>query len=359
MARRPRISDRRRVEELLARFEPEVRAAFLAAIRDLNAQIDFEALVEALRRGDLNAALRAVHVDAAAYRAIERAVTSVYIAGGEQMVAQLPTIRDALNIRVGIRFDPGNPRAAEFARRNIIQLSTYLADDQNAALRRIISEGLEAGAGPRRVATDIAGRYDARLQRRTGGLLGLTNDQARYNETVRQILRDPERIRSYFIVDEKTGAWKPRYTTTDRRFDVSVRKAIAEGRALDAETAGKIVARQRASLLSLRAETVARDQTAMAANSARREAMQQTLDAAGITDAMVERTWRATNDHRTRTSHVGLNGHKVRGMSASYVSPSGAMLRYPCDPDAPLEERIGCRCTETYKILRAEEVTNG
>lgn len=356
MARRPRQSDRRRIEDLLDRFEPEVRDAFLAAIRDINANIDMEALVEALRRGDLPAALRAVHVEPAAFRALERAVNAVYVAGGEQMMMQIPTIRDALGVRVGIRFDPGNPRAAEFARRNIVSLSTYLADDQNEMLRRVISDGLEAGAGPRRVALDISGRYDPRVQRRTGGLVGLTNDQARYNETVRQILADPERIREYFIVDEKTGVWKPRYATTDRRHDASVKKAIADGRALDADTAAKIVSKQRDSLMSLRAETISRDQTAMAANSARREAFQQTLDAAGISDAMVERTWRATSDHRTRTTHAGLNGTKVRGMGASYVSSSGALLRYPCDPEAPLSERLGCRCTETFRLLRAEEV---
>ncbi|MDB5724627.1 MAG: putative head morphosis protein, partial [Novosphingobium sp.] len=48
-------------------------------------------------------------------------------------------------------------------------------------------------------------------------------------------------------------------------------------------------------------------------------------------------------DKRVRDTHRGMN-HQTVGQNESFVSPSGARLRYPGDPLAPAAEIINCRC---------------
>lgn len=53
--------------------------------------------------------------------------------------------------------------------------------------------------------------------------------------------------------------------------------------------------------------------------------------------------WWTRRDARVRETHRALQGKKVP-MASSFVSPSGARLRYPGDPKAPVAERANCRC---------------
>lgn len=66
------------------------------------------------------------------------------------------------------------------------------------------------------------------------------------------------------------------------------------------------------------------------------------------------KTWVDSHDHRVRTTHKILgsksyDNHRVP-IDVPFLSPSGAKLRYPGDPEAPIEETIHCRC---HMILTA------
>ncbi|MBC9000495.1 phage portal protein [Micromonospora aurantiaca (nom. illeg.)] len=65
----------------------------------------------------------------------------------------------------------------------------------------------------------------------------------------------------------------------------------------------------------------------------------------------VTATWRDRRDSAVRTTHRNANG-QARPVGKTF-SVGKAQLRYPRDPDGPLEETIGCRCRLTLSAKRA------
>jgi hypothetical protein len=54
-------------------------------------------------------------------------------------------------------------------------------------------------------------------------------------------------------------------------------------------------------------------------------------------------TWISKRDDRVRPTHRVLDGQSVP-LGTPFLSPSGAKLRFPHDPRAPMAERVNCRC---------------
>lgn len=61
----------------------------------------------------------------------------------------------------------------------------------------------------------------------------------------------------------------------------------------------------------------------------------------------VEKVWVAVHDNRTRHSHL-----KLDKLVVPFDQPFKPLLKYPCDPDAPGNETINCRCHVEYRPLR-------
>lgn len=61
------------------------------------------------------------------------------------------------------------------------------------------------------------------------------------------------------------------------------------------------------------------------------------------------KVWRTRRDSRVRSTHGGLEGAQAP-IDGAFVSHSGATLRFPHDPLAPISETAGCRCRLSYRI---------
>lgn len=66
--------------------------------------------------------------------------------------------------------------------------------------------------------------------------------------------------------------------------------------------------------------------------------------AAAATAGWRYKIWQTVGDSHVRESHRALNGQKIP-LAASFVTPDGDQMLYPGDPQASIENRIGCRCT--------------
>lgn len=70
-------------------------------------------------------------------------------------------------------------------------------------------------------------------------------------------------------------------------------------------------------------------------------------------DLPTNKRWMATQDGRTRESHVLTSGQTVD--INDYYNVNGYQAMHPGDPDLPAGERIHCRCVEVYEV-RLDEV---
>jgi hypothetical protein len=331
-----RLSNRSRIEQLTDKFEPEIRAAFLAAIRDIADKAELGKIAERLERGDIAGALEAVHLDAAAYHQLQESIRAAFNGGGLSTVGALPLLRDPAGGRFVIRWNGRNLRAERWLREHSSDLITRTLADQRTAIREALTAGMQAGRNPNSTALDIIGRVNRATGRREGGLVGLTSPQAGAVAKARSELLsgDSGALRSYLA-----------RTRRDKRFDRVVAKAIADEAPVDAATVSKMIGRYSDSLLQLRGETIARTETMAALNQSGIEAMQQAVDAGAVDVGTITKVWHTAQDQKVRDSHAELEGEAV---DIDGVFANG--LAYPGDPSGPPEEIANCRCWMETRI---------
>jgi hypothetical protein len=89
------------------------------------------------------------------------------------------------------------------------------------------------------------------------------------------------------------------------------------------------------SVWQTRANLIARTESTGAANFGAEQAL--------IAEGVKTKRWVATYDTRTRPSHLDANDQQV-GIQRGFMV-GGAVLQRPGDPNGPVEEIAGCRCT--------------
>lgn len=340
MARRP--SQRQRLEELLDRFGDDIRNAFLESVQEIRDTARIAAIAGALEVGKVDRALELIGLDPAAFRGLQRALRTTFEETGVVVARDMPMLRDGEGVQILLRFDPGNPRAARWVENRGAKLVTAILDDQRAALRQALSDGLAAGRGPRSVALDIVGRINRATGKREGGIVGLTSGQYQTVSNARQQLLsgDPAELRAYLTRQAR-----------DKRFDHAVIQAISDRRALPADIVDRAVNQYENRLLELRGEMIGRTEATQAVNASQREAFEQVIETAGLDRSVITQVWRATQDKRTRETHIEMDGQET-GFDEPFQSPSGAMLMFPGDTSlgAGPADTIACRCVVITRL---------
>ncbi|ACL61751.1 phage minor head protein [Methylobacterium nodulans] len=324
------------IADLIDAWAPRLQRAFLAAIADIQDKAQIGVIAALLERGDVNGAVEAVGLDPVAFRALDATTAQAFEDGGTFTVARFPALRQPNGHRLTIRFDVRNPSAEDWLRDHSSRKVTEIVDDQRVMIRAALTAGMVAGRNPRDVALDLVGRINPATGRREGGTIGLTAHQEewarRYADQLARL--DPAALTRQL---------------RDKRFDSTVRTAIEQGKALKADQIAKMVLAYRNRALRYRAETIGRTEAMAALHQSQHEATQQAINAGQINPMHVEEIWRTTLDGRERDTHRAMNGQRVR-RGQPFVSPSGARLRYPGDPQAPAAEIVNCRCYVEVKV---------
>jgi hypothetical protein len=337
-----RLSPKEKFEQLVSTIEPMLRKAFLDAIDDITSNIVLRRVVERLERHDIVGAIEAMHLDPAAFRPLDEAVRQAFNGGGVAAVEGMPTLRDPSGYQIVIRWDARNVFAEEWLRLHSSTLITNIIADQQTAIRTTLETGLARGDNPTRTALSVVGRINRATGKREGGIIGLTAQQGGFVENARRELSsgDPDAMRNYLTRGRR-----------DRRFDRTVAKAIAEGKALPPDMVAKIAGRYSDGLLALRGETLARTETMAALGQSQEEAYRQAIAKGSVQADQVEGTWHTAGDNRVRDTHEAINGQKVK-FGQPFRSPSGALLLYPGDTSlgAGPSEICNCRCWRELRI---------
>ncbi|MBY5917351.1 head morphogenesis protein [Rhizobium leguminosarum] len=338
---------RQQLLELVDKLSPTLEKAFLDAIDDIKSEIVLREVVAKLEARDVEGAIQALHIDPAAFRPLSEAMRQAYDAGGLLTSQNMPRLADAFGNRIVFRWDVSNQGAEANIRNLSSTMITNISEQTVAAARQTIVEAYSQGAGPIKIALDLVGRKSATTGKREGGIIGLNVPQAELIERTRINLLsgDPALMRKYLTLK-----------TRDKRLDKAVQRAIAAGKPVDRETLDKVLMRLRDRNLRLRGETIARTETVTAVMSSKHEAFQQALSKSNRDASLVTRKWRSAGDRNVRHTHEVLNGQEVRGMDIAFLSPSGALLRYPGDTSlgAGASEVAGCRCDAEYNFDFAE-----
>lgn len=327
--------------EFLAKLEEigqQFRQAFEDAVADITSVTQLAALEDAIRRGDIEAAVRALALDASFWAPLDTAVGRAFEAGAVWQLTRLLPKSRSLAGRLQIRFDGRHHRAENWTRQNGARLVAEVADSVKEAVRVVVRDGLEAGRNPRAVALDIAGRTNRATGRREGGIVGLTSGQAEYVVNARREL------------EALDGAYFDR-KLRDARYDKTVAKAIREGKPLAKADVDRMTARYTDRLRKHRGDVIARTEGMQALNAGRHEAVEQITERGDVPEAAVKRLWRSTPDSRTRDHHRSMNHQKV-GMREPFVTPDGYRMMFPGDRSlgAPARETIQCRCDSATEI---------
>lgn len=345
MATRPTKSQARLFAQLISDLQPDIHRAFMASVTDLQANVNWRALLDALASMNTERAIAALNINEAAWAEYSSTMTRAYAVAGASTAAQIQVQGVA---GIGNRFRMTSPGAQEWIRLNVAERVVGFASEQTIVARNVIEAGYAIGQGPRNIAIDLAGRVQGGS--RSGGVLGLDGPRADRLQAVTNGMRSADGVQD-LVIARSDGSLALRYkvnVATERR----ILKAYRAGTEVpDVERA--ISERQYSNaLLQARAETVAETETGNAVMSARDEQWRQLAESQGLDASAVIKTWRhrrgASKEHRP--DHLAMSGSSVRGLSTSFVFPDGARLQHAHDPSGGARHVIRCGCDTEYRL---------
>ncbi|MDV2115354.1 hypothetical protein [Alcaligenes faecalis] len=317
----------------------------MASVTDLQAQVDWRALLDALTRTDIEGAILALNINEAAWDEYSSKMTQAYALAGASTAAQIQA--QGLG-SIGTRFRMTNPGAQEWIRQNVANRVVGFSEEQTQVARMVIEAGFGIGQGPRNIAVDLAGRVQGGS--RAGGVLGLDAPRAARLQAVTQGMRSADGVRD-LVIARQDGKLALRYkvnATTEQR----IIRAYKAGTAVP--EADRLISERQYSnaLLKSRADTVASTETANAVMSARDEQWQQLAHSKGLDKSAIIKTWhhRRGATKESRPDHVAMSGQSVRGLDTPFVFPDGTSMQHAHDPAGGAKHVISCGCDTTYRL---------
>lgn len=318
--------ERRRIERLLDGVETVLLSGFWEFIKSLRNPYVLQEIGDLLEREDYGGAMKVV--DSYIVRFGQTVPSGWASVGAAEATALSAQLADTLKPTVAISFEVGNAVAADLIQRATMKFIAEITEKQREAIQLAMADALASGAS------------SASAARAFRDAIGLTAFQNRAVMRYRTLLE--KRSLQAFDRALRDTRFQPRDGTDEARLAYLAR--------LTPEKIDIMVDRYRERMLQRRAETIARTEGLAITEGARDEAFRQMVETTGLDTSLIDEIWRATtSDDRTRETHRAMNG-QVQPYGQPFVSPSGARLRYPGDPDAPAEEVINCRCHKTRRI---------
>ena len=330
------------LDALLDHYDRVIAEAFAEAIDALKRGADLATIIAALSRGDIPAALEAMHLDEAAFNKLAATIEAAYVDGGETSAAYFPQSVDESGANLVIRFNVRNPRAEAWIRNESSRLVTSILDDQRESIRVALDAGLQKGDNPTTTALDIVGRIDRSTGKRSGGIIGLTGQQSQFVVNARAELASAKAGDLNHYLTRKLR---------DKRLDRTIKKAIAAGEAPPAEIAKKAIRAYENRLLKYRGDSVGRTESLTALRAGENETFRQAIDRGDVDVNTLVKAWDSAGDRKVRHTHAVLDGDTVTFFEP-FKSPSGALMMFPGDTSlgAGAEEIVFCRCRAKYRI---------
>lgn len=335
-----RLSSREILINLAAEWEAALAREWLDAIRSITSAVVLKDLVAELERGNLDAAMRLLNIDADRFARFEGAILSAYNAGGIATAGSMPSLRDPQGNRVHFTWGVRNLPAEQAMRRHAASLVDDLVGEQLTIARSVLVDGLSRGQNPRQTALGLVGRVNRRTGAREGGVLGLTPSSVQTLDKIYGGLRagDAQAMRGYLG-----------YALRDKRFDGHVRRALEQGGSVPADAVDLIVTSYSNRALKYRGDTLAITETHIALAQAQNDAFAQQIASGKLDPRDLTKTWRRTVSREPRHEHLAMVGTEMP-FDQPFTLPDGVQCAGPHDPALPAKHLIGCKCLLEYRI---------
>lgn len=325
----------RRVREVLAKMEPEIRKAFVEAMAKVTSAVDRKALIAALNAGNIEQAVDLLRINQALLTPLFEAMRSGFIVGGTLVAADLPK-----GLSGSFGFNGRHIRAEGWVTQHVGGFIQGIETDTLAMTRTIIREGIENGTSSAKLAREITGRVVGRT--RVGGYMGLTSQQTDSIIRGRSDLLsgDPKRMKRYMKLKQR-----------DKRFDAQIKQAIKSGKSIKGSTLDRIMEAHKSKALAYRGKVIARNEAHTSLAAGREEGYQQLLDNPEIESVSVR--WQHNLSIEPREDHVAMSGTVIHlGETFDF---SDASMKHPHDPAGGPKHSVACRCIAVYRAKRKRD----
>jgi hypothetical protein len=315
----------------------QVERDFVAAVTALQASIDIDQVVRAIRLGNAASVIAALDVHDTLNNtlapAIGREIRRTYVRSGIASESDFP-------LRLDISFNLTNPEAIRYAEQEAGKLIEYVSDDVKLSVREVIGRGFREGNTAQTMAREI----------RAG--IGLTPQYAAAVQRLRYALRQPLLARQMVARGASRLAIAQRFNLVGANGQYSER--MADNLLAKPVTPLDEIERQgdayAAKLLRYRAETISISETMRASGWGRHGLWMQAAEEGFIDIDRTRRHWITTPDDRLcRRPNGGCAA--IPGMN-----PQGVRLDEPFKtPFGPVmvagAEHVRGRCAEKIKIV--------
>ena len=302
----------------------------ISSIKDNAVLIQVE---NAIAAGDVDLVIKLLGLDEATWQPLVEQIRQSYIVGGTTGAGQIGSI-PIVGGQITMRFNGSNPRAENWIKTESSALIVEINNSQKELVRETVLNGMIAGDNPKTTARDLIGTVNKETGKRVGGVVGLTSQQASWLKNAKEELKTLDA--NYFNRELR-----------DKRLDGPIKKAMRDGKKLDANLINKAIKLMGDKTLIYRSENIARTESISALRAGQYEAIAQGVEAGNIEASDVVKKWDATGGHRTRHWHNQAERDYSEGIPLDqYFIVANEQMLYPSDTSggATGKNIINCRC---------------
>lgn len=261
---------------------------------------------------------------------VTRFAEAIAAAVSTQYMTAARVVADYLTRKLAhpVHFDPTDGRAMLRIQRNTLGLVREITNEVRGVIRNSIRDGIELGTNP---------RAHARMIR---GSLGLTEKQY-------------DVVKAFRAKLEANDGSALSNKLRDRRHDGTIDTARRTQRPLTPKQIDTMVARYQQRWVKYRSEAIARTEALRSVHEGAEDMWAEIIGRGDVAADALEKIWLHKKLGRNpRENHKAMHGQK-RAIGESFRSPSGVLLRYPGDPDAPPSETVHCGCLVVTRFKRS------
>jgi len=313
--------EEKQFRRILNRQERRIRRVFTLALEEYKDNLNLSQIIRSLEAGNIPQAL--VEVETVA-RTVTSASQQAFISTAQAITASIPTTQIAFNVV--------NDQAVSVLRTNDLRFVRNFTEQQIAATRLALTEGVREGLGPRALARSFRDS------------IGLTE---KGEASVRNYRRLLQRI-GQDDIPKKIQRESLSRALRDRRSDSLLRRLVREEKSLTAAEIDRMVGLYRDRAIKHRALTIARTEALSSVHQGQENAIREAIQNGKLNHETLVSEWLTRVDGREREWHEALNGVMVP-YGTAFENEKG-LIMHPGDRSASAENIINCRCVRTIRI---------